>query len=102
MMALCRNGLGSLVYVVFLGGMQDYNYNYAGCMELTLEVACCKVPLENTLQGYWNHNRLALVHFLNQANSGKGSERHKLCYWLFFSISVLQFQKVNTDTFMCI
>ena len=39
------------------GGMQDYNYAYYGCLELTLELACCKYPRSNELRKHWDMNR---------------------------------------------
>ena len=53
--------------------MQDYNYIYAGCMEITLEVSCCKYPLASTLEGHWNDNRKALLKFLQQVHIGEYS-----------------------------
>lgn len=53
-----------------IGGMQDYNYIRADCMEITLEIACCKYPEENTLEAYWMENRKPLLEFLKQAHRG--------------------------------
>ena len=51
--------------------MQDYNYIYGGCMELTLEVSCCKFPLANELATHWEANRDALVKFIMQVHMGE-------------------------------
>lgn len=53
-----------------LGGMQDYNYAFHGCMELTLEISCCKYPKAQNLSSLWQENRKALVEFALQANLG--------------------------------
>ena len=52
------------------GGMQDYNYHAAGCMELTLEVACCKYPNASDLQMYWDENKDALLAYLAEGTKG--------------------------------
>ncbi|CAG9814957.1 unnamed protein product [Phaedon cochleariae] len=48
------------------GGMQDWNYLAAGCMELTLEVGCYKYPLAKDLSDYWNDNKEALISYIEQ------------------------------------
>ncbi|KAI0220734.1 Carboxypeptidase M [Lamellibrachia satsuma] len=53
-----------------LGSMQDYNYIVGGCMEITLELSCCKYPLTSTLEGHWNDNRMALLKLLQQVHIG--------------------------------
>jgi len=52
------------------GGMQDYNYIWHGCMEITLELSCCKYPPASELQGFWEDNRNALIKFLGEAHRG--------------------------------
>ncbi|KAG4065481.1 hypothetical protein HA402_009042 [Bradysia odoriphaga] len=52
------------------GGMQDYNYVWYGCMEVTLEVSCCKFPPAHELRKYWEDNQLSLVKFLAEAHRG--------------------------------
>ncbi|RNA12428.1 carboxypeptidase D [Brachionus plicatilis] len=53
-----------------VGGMQDVNYWRYGCMELTLEVSCCKYPSSSTIEKFWEENKNAVIEFLNQANTG--------------------------------
>lgn len=47
----------------FTGGMQDYNYIFHGCMEITLEISCCKYPLAQELPVLWDENREVCIHF---------------------------------------
>ncbi|KAJ3618507.1 hypothetical protein MTP99_006487 [Tenebrio molitor] len=52
------------------GGMQDWNYLVAGCMELTLEIGCYKYPYAKTLPQYWLDNRDALLAYAEQVHKG--------------------------------
>ena len=52
------------------GGMQDYNYIWHGCMEITLELSCCKFPPADELQSFWEDNRKSLLRFLGEAHRG--------------------------------
>lgn len=52
------------------GGMQDYNYYWTGCMELTLELSCCKYPSEAELPQFWDENKKALLSYISEANKG--------------------------------
>ncbi|XP_037938393.1 carboxypeptidase D isoform X2 [Teleopsis dalmanni] len=52
------------------GGMQDYNYVWYGCMEVTLEISCCKYPPAFELKKYWEDNQLSLIKFLAEAHRG--------------------------------
>lgn len=45
------------------GGMQDYNYVWYGCMEVTLEISCCKFPPAQELRRYWDDNQLVNIWF---------------------------------------
>lgn len=50
--------------------MQDYNYWKVGCMEVTVEVSCCKYPSASELESIWNQNRRSLISYLQFANRG--------------------------------
>ncbi|KAG0428349.1 hypothetical protein HPB47_024666, partial [Ixodes persulcatus] len=52
------------------GGMQDYNYVWEGCMEVTLEISCCKYPLRRELLRLWKDNKQSLLAFLGEAHKG--------------------------------
>ncbi|XP_045517527.1 carboxypeptidase D-like isoform X2 [Pieris brassicae] len=52
------------------GGMQDYNYLWHGCMEITLEISCCKYPPAHELAKYWQDNRQSLIKYLAEAHRG--------------------------------
>ncbi|XP_069811965.1 carboxypeptidase M isoform X2 [Dendropsophus ebraccatus] len=65
------NGItnGAVWYKV-KGGMQDYNYIFNQCMEITLEISCCKYPDPSTLQGFWNDNRVSVIEYMKQVHMG--------------------------------
>uniref|UniRef100_A0A8C4VHR9 Carboxypeptidase M n=1 Tax=Gopherus evgoodei TaxID=1825980 RepID=A0A8C4VHR9_9SAUR len=61
------------------GGMQDYNYIWGQCFEITLELSCCKYPPASQLQDFWNDNKAALIEYIKQVHLGvKGQvlDRH--------------------------
>jgi len=60
---------GAEWYIV-KGGMQDFNYLFSNCMELTIEVSCCKYPLETELQTHWGHNKESLLSYLEVVQGG--------------------------------
>ncbi|XP_016948411.1 carboxypeptidase D isoform X2 [Drosophila biarmipes] len=52
------------------GGMQDFNYAFSNCFELTIELSCCKYPAASTLPLEWQRNKAALLQLLRQAHIG--------------------------------
>ncbi|KAJ6651429.1 hypothetical protein lerEdw1_021002 [Lerista edwardsae] len=51
-------------------GMQDYNYIWGQCFEITLELSCCKYPPANELPSFWNDNKMALIEYMKQVHLG--------------------------------
>ncbi|KAJ3643620.1 hypothetical protein Zmor_026321 [Zophobas morio] len=58
------------VWYPIIGGMQDYNYAFHGCMELTLEISCCKYPAASELPKLWQDNKMALLKYCLEALRG--------------------------------
>nr|CAD7408850.1 unnamed protein product [Timema cristinae] len=70
-MPLFENGItNGAAWYPMTGGMQDYNYVWHGCMELTLELSCCKYPPPEELPDFWEENRNAMLVFMSQAQRG--------------------------------
>ncbi|XP_063832950.1 carboxypeptidase D [Ostrinia nubilalis] len=57
-------------WYVLAGGMQDWNYLHTNDMELTLELGCYKFPPESDLPTYWEHNKDALLTYIEQVHKG--------------------------------
>ncbi|CAG0923925.1 unnamed protein product [Notodromas monacha] len=51
------NGAACVLTFALAGGMQDYNYIWHGCMEVTIEMSCCKYPKASELPDFWEENR---------------------------------------------
>jgi carboxypeptidase D len=54
--------------------MQDFNYVEGGCIEITLELSCCKYPPADQLQKFWDLNKESLLAFMEQVC-------HIMSYW---------------------
>jgi len=52
------------------GGMQDFNYVFSNCFEITLELSCCKFPSASELPNEWRKNKRSLVEFLKLVHIG--------------------------------
>ncbi|XP_077533885.1 uncharacterized protein LOC144145915 [Haemaphysalis longicornis] len=50
--------------------MPDYTYVQAGCMEVTLELSCCKYPLSYQLRRFWTDNMKPLIKLLEESHRG--------------------------------
>ena len=52
------------------GVMQDFNYHFSNCMEITLELSCCKRMPSRFLQHEWENNEQALLSYVEAAQTG--------------------------------
>lgn len=52
------------------GGMQDWNYVYTNCFELTVELGCTKFPTADHLPSFWQANKFSLLVYMGQVHKG--------------------------------
>lgn len=52
------------------GTMQDFNYLNSNCLELTLELSCCKYPVASKMINHWRYNKDSLLSFMEQIHTG--------------------------------
>lgn len=52
------------------GGMQDWNYHWPGCLEVTVELSEDKQPDPGLLPAFWQDNRRSLLSYLEQCKTG--------------------------------
>lgn len=52
------------------GGMQDFNYAFTNCFEITLELSCCKFPKAADLPAEWKKNKRSLIEFMKLTHMG--------------------------------
>ncbi|CAL4139481.1 unnamed protein product, partial [Meganyctiphanes norvegica] len=52
------------------GGMQDFNYVYGSCWEVTFELSCCKYPKASELPKEWRNNKESLLAFMEHTHMG--------------------------------
>ncbi|XP_018431844.1 PREDICTED: carboxypeptidase M [Nanorana parkeri] len=52
------------------GGMQDYNYVFGQCLEITLELSCCKYPNDSLLEQHWRDNKVAMIEYMKKVHMG--------------------------------
>ncbi|VDK69428.1 unnamed protein product [Litomosoides sigmodontis] len=48
------------------GGMQDWNYVFANCFELTIEMSCVKYSTNQQLKEVWDEHKFALISFIEK------------------------------------
>ncbi|KAK3607554.1 hypothetical protein CHS0354_011089 [Potamilus streckersoni] len=60
---------GAHWYIVS-GGMQDWNYVYTNCFEITVELGCTKFPKAEELPNFWQTNKYPLLVYMGQVHKG--------------------------------
>ena len=47
--------------------VQDFNYHFSNCMDITIENSCCKYPTADTLPRHWADNKEAILAYVEAA-----------------------------------
>lgn len=59
-----------ITWYVVSGGMQDWNYTWLGCNEVTIELSNTFRPSASTLPTLWNNNRESMLSYMEKAQIG--------------------------------
>lgn len=51
-------------------GMQDFNYIFSNCFEISVELSCCKYPNATQLESEWRNNSSPLLNYMKQVHLG--------------------------------
>ena len=66
-----KNGYGNgAEWYPLSGSMNDFNYIFSNCLEVTVELTCCKKPDASTLPSEWRKNVKSLIEYLKQVHIG--------------------------------
>ncbi|MDH3283921.1 MAG: M14 family zinc carboxypeptidase [Acidobacteriota bacterium] len=57
-------------WYVVAGGMQDWNYDYHGDVETTIELSNVKTPPARDLDSFWSDNQESMVSYMERALTG--------------------------------
>jgi carboxypeptidase D len=52
------------------GGMQDWNYRYVSCNEVTIELSNVKSPSASQIPNFWSDNKESMLNFLEAVHIG--------------------------------
>lgn len=62
--------------------MPYFNYLYSNCMEIPLDIGCCKYPHTSELSAAWENNREGLLSFIEATHWGVKGNFHLVIYTL--------------------
>ncbi|KAL7671120.1 hypothetical protein ACOME3_006029 [Neoechinorhynchus agilis] len=54
----------------FNGSLQDFTYMYSNCIDITVEISCCKHPKSSELRTFWADNKDALIELIKAVHMG--------------------------------
>lgn len=59
-----QDQINLILFFSSIGSMQDFNYAFSNCFELTIFQSCCKFPNKSKLEEEWKANKESLLAFI--------------------------------------